>query len=94
MLELMPIFERVRQREELPCAYPLQVGSGGSLHPATITHSPSYHWVIIFLDCAEYLRKQHKHKECSLSIYCSLSKFFYIFKYNLLDSNKSRKIVF
>lgn len=46
MLELMPIFERVRQREELPCAYPLQVGSGGSFQPATITHSPSYHWVM------------------------------------------------
>lgn len=33
MSQLMPIFENVRQKEDLPCSYPLHM------------HAPSYHWV-------------------------------------------------
>lgn len=33
MSQLMPIFENLRQKEELPCSYPLHM------------HAPSYHWV-------------------------------------------------
>nr|CAD7258244.1 unnamed protein product [Timema shepardi] len=35
--QLMPIFESLRQKEELPYSYPLAMGSG--------SHTPSYHWV-------------------------------------------------
>ncbi|XP_032688473.1 microtubule-actin cross-linking factor 1 isoform X36 [Odontomachus brunneus] len=33
MSQLMPIFENLRQKEDLPCSYPLHM------------HAPSYHWV-------------------------------------------------
>ncbi|XP_015177047.1 PREDICTED: dystonin isoform X19 [Polistes dominula] len=33
MSQLMPIFESLRQKEDLPCSYPLHM------------HAPSYHWV-------------------------------------------------
>lgn len=33
MNQLMPIFESLRQKEDLPCSYPLHM------------HAPSYHWV-------------------------------------------------
>lgn len=36
MSQLMPIFEGLRQREDLPCSYPLAMGS---------SRLPSYHWV-------------------------------------------------
>jgi hypothetical protein len=36
MNQLMPIFESLRQREDLPCSYPLAMGSSGL---------PSYYWV-------------------------------------------------
>jgi len=36
MSQLMPIFEGLRQREDLPCSYPLAMGS---------PRLPSYHWV-------------------------------------------------
>ena len=36
MNQLMPIFESLRQREDLPCSYPLAMGSSGV---------PSYHLV-------------------------------------------------
>lgn len=33
MNQLTPIFESLRQKEDLPCSYPLHM------------HAPSYHWV-------------------------------------------------
>lgn len=33
MSQLMPIFESLRQKEDLPCSYPLHM------------HAPSYYWV-------------------------------------------------
>lgn len=33
MSQLTPIFESLRQKEDLPCSYPLHM------------HAPSYHWV-------------------------------------------------
>lgn len=40
MSQLMPIFESLRQKEDLPCSYPLHM------------HAPSYHWVNnIFFSC-------------------------------------------
>lgn len=52
----MPIFERLRAQEQIPCAYPLQMGAGGTafirggtrstpLSPHAPHCHPSTHWV-------------------------------------------------
>lgn len=52
----MPIFERLRAQEQIPCAYPLQMGAGGTafirggtrstpLSPHAPHCHPSAHWV-------------------------------------------------
>lgn len=56
LAELMPIFERLRQQEQIPCAFPLHMGAGGTafvrntsrlvaLSPHTPHCHPSTHWV-------------------------------------------------
>lgn len=56
LAELMPIFERLRAQEQIPCAYPLQMGAGGTafirggsrstpLSPHAPHCHPSAHWV-------------------------------------------------
>lgn len=56
LAELMPIFERLRQQEQIPCAFPMHMGAGGtaffrnttrlvSLSPHTPHCHPSTHWV-------------------------------------------------
>lgn len=57
LAELMPIFERLRQQEQLPCAYPLHMGAGGTvfirsnnsksvpLSPHAPHCHPASHWV-------------------------------------------------
>lgn len=56
LAELMPIFERLRQQEQIPCAFPMHMGAGGtaffrnttrlvSLSPHTAHCHPSTHWV-------------------------------------------------
>lgn len=52
MSQLTPIFESLRQKEDLPCSYPLHM------------HAPSYHWVnkkkrkktlsIVFIFCCRW----------------------------------------
>lgn len=52
----MPIFERLRAQEQIPCAYPLHMGAGGTafirggtrstpLSPHAPHCHPSTHWV-------------------------------------------------
>lgn len=64
LAELMPIFERLRAQEQIPCAYPLQMGAGGTafirggtrstpLSPHAPHCHPSAHWVSFFLICGE-----------------------------------------
>ncbi|XP_037914649.1 microtubule-actin cross-linking factor 1 isoform X27 [Hermetia illucens] len=57
LAELMPIFERLRAQEQIPCAYPLHMGAGGTvfvrsnnsrsvpLSPHAPHCHPSTHWV-------------------------------------------------
>lgn len=56
LAELMPIFERLRAQEQIPCAYPLHMGAGGTafirggsrstpLSPHAPHCHPSAHWV-------------------------------------------------
>lgn len=56
LAELMPIFERLRQQEQIPCAFPLHMGAGGMafirggsrstpLSPHAPHCHPSTHWV-------------------------------------------------
>lgn len=56
LAELMPIFEQIRAQEQVPCAFPLHMGAGGtvflrntsrlvSLSPHTAHCHPSTHWV-------------------------------------------------
>lgn len=57
LAELMPIFERLRQQEQLPCAFPLHMGAGGTvfirsknsksvpLSPHAPHCHPTAHWV-------------------------------------------------
>lgn len=56
LAELMPIFERLRAQEQVPCAFPLHMGAGGtaffrnttrlvSLSSHTPHCHPSTHWV-------------------------------------------------
>lgn len=59
LAELMPIFEKLRQQEQIPCAYPLHMGAGGTaflrggsrsmpLSPHAPHCHPSSHWVSFF----------------------------------------------
>ncbi|XP_059607518.1 dystonin isoform X1 [Phlebotomus argentipes] len=56
LAELMPIFERLRAQEQVPCAFPLHMGAGGtlflrgdawstSLSPHAPHCHPSTHWI-------------------------------------------------
>lgn len=56
LAELMPIFERLRAQEQIPCVYPLHMGAGGTafirggtrstpLSPHAPHCHPSTHWV-------------------------------------------------
>lgn len=55
LAELMPIFERLRAQEQIPCAYPLHMTAGGTafirgskstpLSPHAPHCHPSTHWV-------------------------------------------------
>ena len=56
LAELMPIFERLRAQEQIPCAYPLHMGAGGTafirggsrsmpLSPHAPHCHPAQHWV-------------------------------------------------
>ncbi|KAJ6645292.1 Dystonin, partial [Pseudolycoriella hygida] len=56
LAELMPIFERLRAQEQIPCAYPLHMGAGGTafirggsrsmpLSPHAPHCHPATHWV-------------------------------------------------
>lgn len=56
----MPIFERLRAQEQIPCVYPLHMGAGGTafirggssrstpLSPHAPHCHPSTHWVSLF----------------------------------------------
>ncbi|XP_039956884.1 dystonin isoform X12 [Bactrocera tryoni] len=57
LAELMPIFERIRTQEQVPCAFPIHMGSGGTvfvrcnnsrtlpLNPHVLHCHPTTHWV-------------------------------------------------
>ncbi|XP_067629140.1 microtubule-actin cross-linking factor 1 isoform X10 [Eurosta solidaginis] len=57
LAELMPIFERIRTQEQVPCAFPIHMGSGGTvfvrcnntrslpLSPHVLHCHPTTHWV-------------------------------------------------
>lgn len=58
LAELMPIFERLRAQEQIPCAYPLHMTAGGTafirgskstpLSPHAPHCHPSTHWVSVY----------------------------------------------
>ncbi|XP_020715279.1 dystonin isoform X15 [Ceratitis capitata] len=57
LAELMPIFERIRTQEQVPCAFPIHMGSGGTVfvrcnnsrslpqNPHVLHCHPTTHWV-------------------------------------------------
>ena len=57
LAELMPIFERIRAQEQVPCAFPIHMGAGGTvfvrcnssrsvpLSPHVMHCHPTTHWV-------------------------------------------------
>lgn len=57
LAELMPIFERIRAQEQVPCAFPIHMGAGGTvfvrcnssrsvpLSPHVLHCHPTTHWV-------------------------------------------------
>lgn len=71
MNQLMPIFESLRQKEDLPCSYPLHM------------HAPSYHWVnniILLIDSLDIYMVGHCHViYILLYLYLFLHSYIYYF---------------
>jgi len=73
--QLRPIFDALRQREELPCSYPLHVGSTHGTKQAFVyshsrTSNTSYHhhyhqqhWVKL---------SEYHHSHCNIASFCYL----------------------
>lgn len=91
LAELMPIFERLRQQEQIPCAFPLHMGAGGTVFLRNTSRStplsphvphchPPTHWVSESSVCSlvEYEARRTAHSCLEQLYYCDVLVLFEI----------------